>query len=302
MMRGRSACLLGTAVGCLAAACSDEDSWRSSYGEGCSWYAEHDPGCLRFLDVGQIDHCQQTCANCDGSRPVPDPLVTTCAVEDLCSCFEGCDPPVLCPSSDAAQACSEQVLDVVEATRVINESQGTAYLQWDFDEAEQVLGFEVRGKDGSWAMTVAAQLPAASVVENGSADAWLDADGGRELPANWDGLHPVRVSLAQTAQGGAVRLLAKRLSDGSSDLLPMEARPVLRRCKDPPPGPTTALGRCDLLKCKAFCYRSLGCDGEWQAHCALEKPTDGAFCSVDCSGAHGTPLLAAVLFFAAMAG
>merc|ERR1711988_298545 len=102
------------------------------------WYSENDPGCTLYSDMGQFRHCQSTRLNCDDSRLAPDPLITTCSLRDLCDCFEGCDPPELCPLSETAQSCEEKVSEL-SANRVIDSDQGAAYLEWDFGAAQQVL-------------------------------------------------------------------------------------------------------------------------------------------------------------------
>ena len=39
----------------------DISEWKDTYGDGCDWYAEHDPGCNFEPDYGQDTNCPVTC-------------------------------------------------------------------------------------------------------------------------------------------------------------------------------------------------------------------------------------------------
>ena len=40
----------------------DISEWKDTYGDGCDWYAEHDPGCNFEPDYGQDTNCPVTCS------------------------------------------------------------------------------------------------------------------------------------------------------------------------------------------------------------------------------------------------
>ena len=41
--------------------CVDNPEWEDSLGDGCDWYAENDPGCSVWMDLGQLEHCPVAC-------------------------------------------------------------------------------------------------------------------------------------------------------------------------------------------------------------------------------------------------
>lgn len=261
------------------ATCADEELWTDpTYGQGCNFYAQHDPGCKKFVDLGQIANCNATCGNCDGSRTQEaDPLDTTCSMEDLCACFEGCSPASICPASDAAQACRTEVA-VAEAA--VPPSAGKPWLELRLAAAEHVLGVEVRGGASSYAKTMTAMFAAGS----GSSASFAPVDGGQLLPANWEGGDTVRVLFGQgPIEARSLRLYPNHTAGGASAPPELAAEVVVKRCGGPA-GPMTPEGRCNDLKCRAYCYRKLSCEGEWETYCGQRKAQEES-CDVDCSSA-----------------
>jgi len=65
------------------APCVDDATWKDSSGNGCSYYALNDPGCVQNYapdyDYGQFAHCKATCEMCGGPVKVcpPHPTITS---------------------------------------------------------------------------------------------------------------------------------------------------------------------------------------------------------------------------------
>ena len=61
-------------VDCGPRPCVDSSSWTDSYGDGCSWYATIDPGCVVYTNTGQKGNCPAACNECLSALPPPPPL------------------------------------------------------------------------------------------------------------------------------------------------------------------------------------------------------------------------------------
>jgi len=265
--------------------CVDEPLWKdSTYGVGCDFYATSDPGCKKFLDLGQIANCNSTCGNCDGLRvQEADPLDTTCSITDLCSCFEGCSTTTLCPASDEAQAC---IIESVTAASSLPPAAGQPWLELRLASVEQVVGVEVRGSTTRYAKTITAT----SAEATGSA-IFANIDGGRSLPANWEGGHAARVLFEQgPVKAQVLRLQPQSTTPASalSKLSELSARVIVERCRINL-GPQTSQEKCDDLKCRAYCYRTLSCEGAWVSYCEQQRETQQS-CDVRCSYAAASSL------------
>lgn len=257
--------------------CSDENFWVDKYGCNCTWYALHDPGCTRFVDLGQRTACNKSCGRCTTGPDPPDPLKTSCSITDLCKCFKGCSPTALCPVSDEAQAC--QMVVVGGEVLPIDLQQSRSWVELRLTTAEEVHGLEVHGAEKNYARTLNVSWASAFMFP------FKSIDNGRLLPANWEGGHKTRVLFNQgPVQAGALRLYPKNVVGQSPP--PLSASLLVRRCFDEPPGPGTSAGKCLALKCRAYCYRSLNCDGGWVDYCEQQRRSLEEACDVACSSAH----------------
>merc|ERR1719359_161667 len=138
--------------------CADDPKWKDpTYGMGCDFYAKNDPGCEKYIDLGQISdkRCNLTCRNCDGSRneEVKDPLDTDCSMKDLCDCFAGCGTASVCPASNEAQACQTRS---IPAHTSVPPSSEKPYLELALNYTEDVIGVEVRGSATNYAKAITA--------------------------------------------------------------------------------------------------------------------------------------------------
>jgi len=67
----------------------------------------------------------------------------------------------------------------------------------------------------------------------------------------------------------------------SSVIEELSAVAVVKRCVSEL-GLLTEEARCNDLKCRSYCYRSLDCEGMWVDYCEQEREK-GQLCDVDCS-------------------
>lgn len=263
------------------AGCDDEVDWRdSTYGTGCSFYAKHDPGCRKHTDLGQIAKCNVTCGNCEGERLKEfDPLDTTCSMTALCTCFEGCSPATVCPTSVAAQACRNEL---AVATSTMNLTGAHPWLELRLPSDEHIVGVDVQGAATRYAKTMTVMW--SGVNSTGVGSSFAHVDSGQLLPANWEGGHTARVLFEQ----GVVKARLLRIypnttvGDSAWVLRELMATAVVRRCASPVV--LTDKDRCDDLKCRAYCYRTLSCKGSWLNYCQSQMETEQV-CDVDCSPA-----------------
>jgi len=274
--------------------CVDELSWQSSYGANCAWFAENDPGCTKTADIGQLEHCNSTCQTCPARA---DPLVTSCSLGALCACFEGCSPSVPCPvgvmggnparwanGSLLTEECYEEVIAVnsSSAWKTSRPTNETPWHEWQLPAIEEIHGFELHGDATSENHTTTFSVQV--LLGNHS---WRTVEDSRPLAANWDGHHSVRALFAS----GPVQTRGLRLEPRDFAGSPtLSAALVVRRCTiNTAPSPDW---RCHALKCQAFCYRQLGCTGQWFEYCQDQKQAslawefNAATCDVDCSPAY----------------
>merc|ERR1711974_517085 len=114
---------------------------------------------------------------------------------------------------------------------------------------------------GSYAKTITATW---SADDNSSHE---DIDGGQALAANWEGGHPAQVLFGQgPVKAQALRLYPIITASGSSVLSELSATLLVRNCSKPSL-PQTSTERCDDLKCRAYCYKTLSCKGSWLNYC-----------------------------------
>lgn len=263
------------------APCADDSSWKdATYGSGCDFYAKSDPGCKKFVDLGQITSCNLTCGNCDGLRVQNDtsPLHTSCSMTELCACFEGCSPAALCPASDAAQSCR---LVSVAAKTILPLSATQPWLELVLPSTEEVVGVDVQGAKTRYAKTVTATCAESTAT---SAN-FVDIDSGLSLAANWEGGHPARALFAQGAVKARVLRVYPNITSGGLGSTSLSATAIVRRCTSPPDAePTSASGKCADLKCRAYCYKALSCEGSWLDYCEIRKEQLEK-CDVECSHA-----------------
>jgi len=263
--------------------CDDNSDWQSPYGEDCIWHLKNDPGCKKFRDMGQLKNCPSSCHNCEGLKPFPSEVKTTCTMTSLCQCYSSCDPPAPCPVGDDSHDCMPAIVDGL--TSQMSEVNGwleieVAEVQGGF--LEPILGVQVQGDSGSQHHVTEFKVQI-STVEN--PDEYQDIDGGRVYAGNWDGRSPVVVYFTQGATP-ARRLRILPVDWAGSPAI--SAKLVHKRCKVEPPLEEARTSECLALMCKSYCHKRLGCQGEYVDYCEMRKKIEvvgSKACDVDCSGA-----------------
>jgi hypothetical protein len=215
---------------------------------------------------------------------------------------------VLCPVSDEALQCNTTVNAETQSADVVLSTTGEPpHLLWSFSNTEEVHGFEVESRLSA-PTAFARSFPAKWAGTNAS---FFHVDGGRSMPGSYTADQTVRVLFSQPVQARHLQLIpgdlvgVANVSEAASNdefvatLLPVYASPLLRRCQSTSPGPLTNTGKCLALKCKASCYKSLGCEESgWRTNCSAERSLLD-HCDVDCSRA--APAVAHVRLVVAVA-
>jgi hypothetical protein len=131
--------------------CGDDPAWTDSYGDTCSWYAYHDPGCTSHGDYGQFAACKATCNTCmtgpDSYCP-PEPEITfDGATEKIHYCFKPEEHfAVFGPNEDAEDPYSAHLVTdaIIELTR---SDETTFDVTYSFTGPESPM-FELKGAIG----------------------------------------------------------------------------------------------------------------------------------------------------------
>lgn len=285
-------------------ACNDLEGWRSIYGEDCAWYLQHDPGCTKYADLGQLAGCPASCNNCEGDRPKPDLRRTSCPLGELCACFDGCETPAPCPAGSLADGpqgeeadCEVELLEATKMQRSDNMTEeerrrganfATPFVQLSFVEMErevELLGLETTGDP-----TTHHHTKVFSVAVSTDGRTFVDVDGGRKFSANWDGEHEVRSFFSRPeAKVGYVRVLMDEYVGSPT----ISASLIAKTCKSQSPEERERAElegdsglECRQLKCMARCFNLLGCEGDFVRYCEDRKESAAqARCDVDCSSA-----------------
>lgn len=271
--------------------CVDNVAWRSKYGENCTWYSENDPGCTKFVDLGQLSNCKSTCQNCNGLKPEPDPLKTSCSMATLCECYQGCEPKVPCPVGESVDQCKMEVVSAGAGTPSPADSN-RRWVEWKLESERVVLGVELQGDPGTHNHTTTFT---ASFSQDGVD--FNDIDGGRQLAGNWEGRHTVR---AYFSNGPVTASRLRLYPDMFAGMPIMNTRLVVQSCVVPLEiSPAAAYEKiCQNLRCMAFCHDHHWCSGEFEAYCERQKKTPPAGmypCDVDCGSAERRGLIGAIL-------
>lgn len=260
--------------------CQDDSAWKSPYGEDCSWHLRNDPGCRKFRDMGQLKNCPSACHNCDGAKPLPSELKTTCTMTSLCECYSTCDPPAPCPVGDESHNCVPVVVEGSAVRRADWLDVEVAELEGG--NLEPILGVQVMGDANSQHHVTTFKVQISTIAKP---DEFEYVDEGRIIAANWEGRSALRIYFAQGATPAKkVRIIPVDWAGSPA----ISAKLVHKRCKQAPLPEDARTSECQALMCKAYCHKRLGCEGEFVDYCEMRKKVEvvGAkACEVDCNGA-----------------
>lgn len=151
------------------------------------------------------------------------------------------------------------------------------WIEWTLSKVHNITGVEVKGDPGSHNHTTTFTAAVSTDGRN-----FHPVDGGSPLAGNWEGNHNARSLFA----GGPVTGRSVRLYPESYAGSPvLHASLVVQSCAASDADPMPSL-QCRALKCQAYCFKSLGCEGDFKRYCEMEKAdVRTGTCDVECSRA-----------------